>query len=221
MLALQRVGVEESFFDLGGDSLSAMRLVAAINKALDTRMAVRAVFQAPSVRALAQQLGRPDSAAEVIPAEILKDGSGIPLCCIHEGTGISYPYRGLGDYLECPIIGINQTPHTDQAQPASIRDMAKNYADRLQTVYPAQSYNLLGWSFGGVVAHQLAVELRRRGCAIHRLILLDPIAPTDSQPNPSPTKPTSKAASCNASYNSVASTPPTIRSRSPTSGHSN
>ncbi|MDA3664239.1 amino acid adenylation domain-containing protein [Mycobacterium xenopi] len=182
VLALQRVGVEESFFDLGGDSLSAMRLVAAINKALDTRMAVRAVFQAPSVRALAQQLGRPDSAAEVIPAEILKDGSGIPLCCIHEGTGISYPYRSLGDYLECPIIGINQTPHTDQAQPASIRDMAKNYADRLQTVYPAQSYNLLGWSFGGVVAHQLAVELRRRGCAIHRLILLDPIAPTDSQP---------------------------------------
>jgi len=175
VLGVHQVGVEDSFFEVGGDSLLAMRLVAAINNALGTHLAVRAVFQAPSVRALAQQLGRPDSTAEVLPVEILKDGAGVPLCCVHEGTGISYPYRGLGDYLDCPIIGINQIPHNGEAPPASIRDMAKNYADRLETVYPADAYNLLGWSFGGVVAHQLAVELRRRGCAVQRLILLDPV----------------------------------------------
>ncbi len=52
--------------------------------------------------------------------------------------------------------------------------MAANYADRLQAAYPAGPYNLLGWSFGGVVAHELAIELHRRGCVVQRLILLDP-----------------------------------------------
>jgi thioesterase domain-containing protein len=53
--------------------------------------------------------------------------------------------------------------------------MAKNYADRLQAVYPDGPYKLLGWSFGGPVAHEVAVELRRRGCVVQRLILLDPV----------------------------------------------
>ena len=57
VLGLERVGVEDSFFDLGGDSLSAMRLIAAINTSLDAHLAVRTVFHAPSVRSLSQQLG--------------------------------------------------------------------------------------------------------------------------------------------------------------------
>jgi nonribosomal peptide synthetase DhbF len=51
--------------------------------------------------------------------------------------------------------------------------MAKNYADRIQAVDPSGPCNLLGWSFGGVVAHELAIELQRRGCVIARLIILD------------------------------------------------
>ncbi len=58
VLGVERVGVQESFFDLGGDSLSAMRLVAAIHSTLGIHLPVRAVFDAPSVRNLAQQLDR-------------------------------------------------------------------------------------------------------------------------------------------------------------------
>jgi thioesterase domain-containing protein len=100
---------------------------------------------------------------------------GIPLCCVHEGLGLSYAYRVLGDYLDCPIIGINQIPDNGEFGRQSIRDMAKDYADRLQALYPVGPYNLLGWSFGGPVAHELAVELRRRGCEVQRLIMLDPV----------------------------------------------
>ena len=178
VLGLERVGVEDSFFELGGDSLLAMRLVAAINKSLDVHVAVRTLLIAPSVRGLSEQLGREDSAVELVPVEIFKQGSGVPLCCVHEGNGQSYAYRGLGDYLDCPIIGINQIPNNGEAEPASIRDMARNYADRLQAVHPDGPYNLLGWSFGGPVAHELAIELRRRGCVVHRLILLDPVLRT-------------------------------------------
>jgi len=180
VLGLQRVGVDDSFFDLGGDSLLAMRVIAAINKSLDAHLAVRTLLHAPSVRSLSQQLGRHDSAVEVVPIEVLKEGTGVALCCIHEGSGLSYAYRGLGDYLDCPIIGINQIPQNGEAEPESIRDMAASYADRLQAVYAAGPYKLLGWSFGGPVAHELAVELRRRGCVVQRLILLDPGRGADS-----------------------------------------
>jgi amino acid adenylation domain-containing protein/non-ribosomal peptide synthase protein (TIGR01720 family) len=175
VLGLERVGVDDSFFDLGGDSLLAMRLVAAINTSLDTHLAVRTLLRAPSVRTLSQQLDRHDSAVEIVPVEALKEGTGVPLWCIHEGLGLSYAYRALGNYLDCPVIGINQIPQNGEAEPGSIRDMAKNYADRLQAVYPDGPYKLLGWSFGGPVAHEVAVELRRRGCVVQRLILLDPV----------------------------------------------
>jgi amino acid adenylation domain-containing protein len=175
VLGLERIGVDDSFFDLGGDSLLAMRLIAAINKSMDAHLAVRTLLHAPSVRALSQQLASPDSAVQVVPVEVLNEGTGVPLCCVHEGTGISYPYRGLGNYLSCPIIGINQIPRTGEIEFGSIRDMAKDYADRLQAVYPDGPYNLLGWSFGGPVAHELAIELRRRGCDVGHLVLLDPV----------------------------------------------
>ena len=68
VLGVDRVGVDESFFDLGGDSLSAMRAIAAINTALDTHLAVVTLFDAPSVRSLSQQLSRCASSVEDLPA---------------------------------------------------------------------------------------------------------------------------------------------------------
>jgi thioesterase domain-containing protein/acyl carrier protein len=179
VLGVERVGVDDSFFDLGGNSLSAMRLIAAINTGLDADLAVRTIFDAPSVRGLSQQLGRHASSVEVAPVEVLKEDTGVPLCCIHDGFGLSWSYRALGDYLDCPIIGIQQIEQNNSAEPGSIRDMAKNYADRLQAVYPTGPYNLLGWSFGGFVAHELAIELHRRGCVVQRLVLLDPAFSAD------------------------------------------
>jgi acyl carrier protein len=68
VLGVDRVGVDESFFDLGGDSLSAMRAVAAMNTALDVKLAVTALFDAPSVRSLSRQVGRYVSSVEDVPA---------------------------------------------------------------------------------------------------------------------------------------------------------
>ena len=56
-LGVERVGVDDSFFDLGGDSISAMRLVAAINSGLDADLSVRALFDAPTVAQLAPRIG--------------------------------------------------------------------------------------------------------------------------------------------------------------------
>ena len=67
VLGVDRVGVDESFFDLGGDSLSAMRAIAAINTALDTDLAVPTLINAPSVRSLSEQLSRHTSPAKNFP----------------------------------------------------------------------------------------------------------------------------------------------------------
>ncbi|MGO9152815.1 non-ribosomal peptide synthetase, partial [Mycobacterium sp.] len=174
VLGVERVGVDDSFFDLGGDSLLAMRLIAAINTSLNVDLSVPTVFEAPTVRSLSQRLEADAiSVQELAPVQTLKKGTGVPLFCIHPVGGMSWAYQTLGNYLDCSIIGIQQILQREEAEPGSIRDMAKNYADRIQALYPTGPYNLLGWSFGGVVAHELAVELQRRGCVIARLILLD------------------------------------------------
>jgi thioesterase domain-containing protein len=125
------------------------------------------------VRSLAAQVGRDESSQEVVPVEVLKAGDGVPLCCVHDGFGLSWSYRALGRYFDGPIIGINQLSSDGEAEALSIQGMAANYADRLQELYPVGPYRVLGWSFGGVVAHALAVELQRRGCEVQRLVLLD------------------------------------------------
>ncbi|KAA1249600.1 non-ribosomal peptide synthetase, partial [Mycobacterium simiae] len=175
VLGLDRVGVDASFFELGGDSLLAMRAIAAVNAALDTDLAVRTLFDAPSVQSLSRRLGAPDSSTEVVPVEILKDGTGAPLFCLPPASGLSWPYRGLGSYVDCPIIGIQQVSRSGESGPGSIRELATNYMDTIQALHGGSQFNLLGWSFGGAVAHQLAVELRGQGYAVGRLILLDAV----------------------------------------------
>jgi thioesterase domain-containing protein/acyl carrier protein len=174
VLGLDRVGVDDDFFALGGDSLSAMRLIAAIKTALEIDLSVPTVFEAPTVRKLSQRLqSDTTSGQEIAPIQPLKNGTGVPLFCIHAGGGVSWAYHSLGNYLDCPIVGIQQTPREEETEPRSIREMAKNYADRIQEINPNGPYNLLGWSFGGVVVHELAIELQRRGCEISCLIILD------------------------------------------------
>jgi thioesterase domain-containing protein/acyl carrier protein len=174
VLDVERVGVDESFFDLGGDSISAMRLIAAVNTSLNADLSVSTVFEAPTVRTLSERLmTNTASAGEIVPVQVLKDGAGVPVFCMHAVSGVSWPYQVLGAYLDGPVIGIQQAPNGEVGDaPRSIRDMAANYADRIQAIHPDGPYHLLGWSFGGVVAHEVASELERRGGAA-RLVLLD------------------------------------------------
>ncbi|OKH85011.1 hypothetical protein EB75_01820 [Mycobacterium sp. ST-F2] len=171
VLGVERVGVDESFFDLGGDSISAMRLVAAVRADLGIELSVTTVFEAPTVQALTERLTKDGAAGpEIAPVQVLGTGTGVPLFCLHAVSGISWPYQVLGGYVDGPIIGIQQ-PATDT--PGSLSDMAATYADRIQAAQPSGPYHLLGWSFGGVVAHAVAVELQRRGATVARLVLLD------------------------------------------------
>jgi len=144
-------------------------------------LSVRVVFEAKTVAELATRLTAEESGLQIKPIEVLNDGTGIPLCCVHPGLGLSWPYRALNNYLDCPIIGINQVFEDSDVEPPSISATAKIYSDRLQSLYPTGPYDLLGWSYGGTVAHEMAVELQRRGHEVRRLILLDSLPTTSAE----------------------------------------
>ncbi|MCV7396003.1 amino acid adenylation domain-containing protein [Mycobacterium paraseoulense] len=109
ILGLEQVGVDESFFDLGGDSLSAMRLVAAVNKTLDTNLAVRTIFDAPSVRSLSRLLGRDGRLLEVAPA--VSPATDLCFTSVHGGETAEVHARDLtlDKFIDAPTLSVAPT----------------------------------------------------------------------------------------------------------------
>nr|MCH9734658.1 hypothetical protein [Actinomycetes bacterium] len=181
LLGLDQVSVEDSFFDLGGNSLLAMQLVAAINSAMSTTITVRTIFDSPTIAGLSQRLDDTDDTPPIYPIETLKDGTGAPVFCLPPGTGIGWVYRTLGAYVDNPIIALHHVDDDEECSPTSVAELGRYYADRIQEVDPDGPYHLLGWSFGGLLAHEVAVELQQRGHQVASLIGLDAVLLDESQ----------------------------------------
>ncbi|TXL89768.1 non-ribosomal peptide synthetase [Streptomyces sp. IB2014 016-6] len=110
-----------------------------------------------------------------------EEGGRPPLFCVHPAAGIAWSYAGLSGPLgsDQPLYGL-QARGLDGSQvlPGSVAEMAADYVAQLRTVQPAGPYHLLGWSFGGIVAHEMAVQLQRAGEEIGLLAVLDSIPAT-------------------------------------------
>jgi thioesterase domain-containing protein len=183
VLGLNSVGTEDSFFELGGDSLSVMRLLDRIRTVLDAEIGVRELFTTPTPSALAGSLagslgGSRDRAADDFAAILpLRTGGGRPpLFCVHPGQGLSWRYAGLADRLpeDYPVYGLQARGLAGPEDlPESIEEMAADYFDRIRAVQPTGPYHLLGWSFGGVVAQAIAAHAESQGAQVALLASLD------------------------------------------------
>ncbi|MGX1852808.1 amino acid adenylation domain-containing protein [Streptomyces sp. NPDC055299] len=103
-------------------------------------------------------------------------GSRPPVFCIHGGVGFSLPYLPLARHLgaEHPIYGIQAPCVVDYAPlPASVEEAAADYLRMIKKVRPEGPYHLLGWSFGGTIAYEMAVQLRAAGEEVGVLSVLD------------------------------------------------
>jgi nonribosomal peptide synthetase DhbF len=188
VLKLPRVGIDDGFFDLGGHSLSATRLVARIRAELGAEVPIRAIFDAPTVAQLAQWLSQEhasdfvDPFATVLPLRV--DGAKPPVWCIHPAGGVAWGYRGLAKHLhDRPIYGLQArgVDGTTSFAP-SIPAMVDDYLEQILAVQPEGPFHLLGWSFGGVVAHAMAVKLTRRGHDVPLLGLIASVPRYENDP---------------------------------------
>ena len=179
VLGVPEIGIDDDFFALGGHSLLATRLTARIGDALGVTADLRILFEAPTVAGLAEHLdaGTPDGA--LAPLLVLRRGDERPpLFCVHPGIGLSWPYTGLLPALDPGrAVYALQSPSiaAERPAPADIGELAADYLARIRQVRPEGPYHLLGWSFGGMVAHEIAVRLRAAGHSVGLLAVLDAV----------------------------------------------
>ncbi|HLU27627.1 MAG TPA: alpha/beta fold hydrolase, partial [Glycomyces sp.] len=180
VLGLPEVGVEQSFFDLGGHSLLATRLIARVRAEFGVELPIRTLFEAPTVEELARavQRGGTDdgrSAFDVL-MPLRRSGHLPPLFCIHPASGFSWGYAGLLPHLaDRPLYGLQSRGLAGGGEdlPASVEQVAEDYLAVIRSVQPEGPYHLLGWSFGGMVAHAIACRLQEAGEEVGYLGLMD------------------------------------------------
>ncbi|MEV6279730.1 non-ribosomal peptide synthase/polyketide synthase [Nocardia sp. NPDC051832] len=187
ILGVRRVGIDDDFFALGGHSLLATRLTSRIRATLAVEVPVRVIFDAPTVAELATRLdGAAAAGMDFDQVLILKSsGSRPPLWCLHPGGGLGWFYQRLGRELpDRPVIAIQSRGLNGGPLATSYPEMIEDYIDQILEIQPAGPYFLLGWSYGGIVAHSLASELARRGRPIGLLGIMDSKPPVTSGPDP-------------------------------------
>jgi amino acid adenylation domain-containing protein len=178
-LGLDEVSIDDGFFDLGGHSLLATRLISRIHAVLDVEISLRALFQAPTVAALSQQMHlapRDDALGPVLP--LRSTGSRLPIFCVHPVGGTSWCYSGLLQHFgpDYPIYGIQARGLIEDCPlPQSIEEMACDYVEMILSVQNTGPFRLIGWSLGGTIAHAMTLEMQHRGYHVEFLALLDSI----------------------------------------------
>ena len=171
------IGVTDSFFELGGHSLLAVRLLKRIEDVLGKHLPLATLFQNPTIADQARALGeQSDSAPQSPLVAIQPAGSQLPLFCIHPVGGNVVGYFPLAHYLgqDQPIYGL-QAPELAETEGdhSSIEEMATQYIAAIRAIQPAGPYALLGWSFGGIVAFEMAQQLYGSGQRVGLLGLID------------------------------------------------
>nr|WP_306306812.1 non-ribosomal peptide synthetase [Nocardia brevicatena] len=186
VLGVDRVGADDDFYALGGNSLRSVQVASELKKKLDYEIPVGWILSDPRPADLAKRIesgmrsGHDHTDRTTFGFNVLlpirTGGRQAPLFCIHPASGLAWCYRTLDEYISAdrPIYGI-QAPQIsgEDPGPTSIVEIARRYLDEIRTVQPHGPYHLLGWSLGGLIAHAVAVEMRAAGEQVALLALLD------------------------------------------------
>ncbi len=177
VLGVRPIGRTQNFFDLGGHSVLAAKVFARMERSLGTALPLATLFQAPTVEKLAKVIRKSDwkplwsSLVAIRPA-----GTKPPFFFVHPIGGNVLTFAGFCEHFgpDRPIYGLQarglngeETPHT------FIREMASDYIRSIRSVQPDGPYSIGGFSAGGVVAFEMAQQLRAAGQEVATLALFD------------------------------------------------
>ncbi|MFI9772879.1 type I polyketide synthase [Streptomyces sp. NPDC052415] len=192
-LGIDGIGLHDNFFDLGGDSMRAVLLAGRLRQA-GVDIPAAALLAAPTVAGVLAAADEQDGQAQrTVPTALgpllplRAEGTATPLFCVHPGAGVSWRYTGLLPHLggDQPVYGI-QAAGLDGTRPPApdAAAMVAHYLDLVRQVQPHGPYRLLGWSYGGFVAHAMACALQRDGERVELLALLDAPQPHGTAHDP-------------------------------------
>lgn len=171
---------DDSFFDLGGDSLVALSLLDHIERDLGKKLPVRSLITHGTVAAMAELLSGQasvDAASLLVP--IRPGGTKVPVYWIPGGGGLSVmAFREVSARLgdDQPVYGVEADLDLSRA-PRDLPGIAARYVREIQAFQPRGPYHLLGYSAGSWVAYEMGVQLRARGEEVALLAVFDMVVP--------------------------------------------
>ncbi|MBF6571305.1 MAG: KR domain-containing protein [Candidatus Binataceae bacterium] len=176
LLGVESVSSQDNFFDLGGNSLTGVRLLAKLNKAYAVNLKLPSLFEMPTIEKLARLVRREETATVISCVVPLRPRGSLPPLFVLPGAGGSVlAFSQLIPHMESdlPIYTLLYT--VDESKPAVLRveDLAAHYIQEMRKVQPEGPYYLLGHSFGGLVAFEMAQQLRMMGQATGLLGIID------------------------------------------------
>lgn len=186
VLGLRQIGVNDDFFELGGDSIRAARLFVELDRRCGIDRPVSLLAEAPTVAALALALVDGSDWESLLAVQT--SGTEPPLFVVHDGMGSVYYARGLVAALGAhrPVYGIRCQGLSGQPAPErSLDELAANYIARMKALYPHGPYVLYGASLGGIVAMEMARQLIDEGEDVPLVAVGDSTAPTAFRPSTS------------------------------------
>lgn len=179
VLNVHPIGATDHFVELGGDSLRATRIVQQIEQIFQKKLPLIAFFQSPTIQQLAA-LVQNNSVLTSSIVPIQPEGSKPPLFGIHVlGRGLSF-YRPMAKHLgtDQPLYGLaSQLTDDAEALTIDIKALAAHYIQNMRSLQPEEPYHLVGVSFGGIVAFEMAHQLAAQGQKVALLGMLDTLAP--------------------------------------------
>jgi thioesterase domain-containing protein len=191
ILGLDCVGVNDDFFDLGGYSLLALKLEHQL-LTRGVRVSAIALLQTPTPAGLARRSDILCVRDELGILPLRDHGSDFPYFFMHIAWGWCWCYLPVVQHVHesHPIYGLQgRGQHGTSNLPGSISDMAADYIEKIRTVRKSGPYHIAGWSFGGIVAHEVAVQLQAVGEQVANLIIFD-WYPPDPTRRKAPCRPT-------------------------------
>ena len=191
-LGRKAIGVTERFFDVGGHSLLAVRIMATIRDRYEVDFPLTRFFQDPTVAGMAAYIqqeqggGAADQASGQTPftlVPIQPRGERRPLFCVATAGGVLFPYFNLAPLLGTnqPLFGL-QDPALEGNRPPfdTVEELAAHYIGVMRNQQPSGPYLLCGWSYGGTVAFEMGRQLREQGHEVALLVIIDAMqAPPD------------------------------------------